>query len=251
MLFGVWKTACLRILTLTEVMTARISILKDPDLYNNIINNDFFVVDFVSSINKRQIPIVAAYPIASMRNEAGDAVQIVKSSLPVLEGFMANPFPVDRIFIWYGFAIGSSGGGGEITMEDKTTYQARFKQPMIQYEPILCHELSHSYISHEGLNQFLEIYTYNMIKVNSASFKDWTYLRDYKTWQGTKTGYAALLDVYQLIGLDAMKNAYAIIFRSGAPYGQPLSATNKQVFVDQAPANLKTQVANIVANITY
>lgn len=236
---------------LTELMTARISLLKNPDLYNNIISNDFFVVDFVSSVNKRQIPIVAAFPIANMRNEASDAVQIIKKSLPVLEGFMANPFPIDRFFIWYGFSIGNSGGGGEITMEDKTTYQARWKQPMMPYEPILCHELSHSYIGHEGLNQFLEIYTYNMIKVNSVSFKDWTYLRDYKTWQGTKTGYAALLDVYQLIGLDPMKNAYRTIYQIKPAYGQPLSSTCKQAFVDQAPSNLKSQLANIVANITY
>ena len=90
-----------------------------------------------------------------------------------------------------------------------------------------------------------------MMKVNSASFKDWTYLRDYKTWQGTKKGYAAMLDIYQLIGITPMKNAYAILYKSYPPYGQPLSAQSKQVFVDQAPSSLKTQVANIVANITY
>ncbi len=234
-----------------DIMKARIALLKDPDLRNKIIGNDFFVVDFVTSVNQRKIPIVAAFLTAGMWSDASDAVQLIKKSLPVQEAFMSNPYPVDKIIIWYGFSIGNSGGGGELTMEDKATYQARWKAPMVQYDPILCHELSHTYIGHEGMNQFIEIYTYNMVKVNSSALKDWTYVRDYNTWTGVKTGYAALLDVYRAIGLDNMKNAYAIIYKNKPPYGQTLSAANKQVFVDQAPANLKSQVAAMVANITY
>ena len=122
---------------------------------------------------------------------------------------------------------------------------------MVPYVPIICHELSHTYIGHEGLNQFLEIYTSNLIAGHTASFSDWIYLRDYKTWQGTKTGYAAVLDIYQLIGLDNIQKAYREIYKIKPPYGQTLSTQCKQVFIDQSPPNFKSQVSAIVANITY
>jgi len=54
-----------------------------------------------------------------------------------------------------------------------------------------------------------------------------------------------------LIGRDAMSGAYRTLYSMKPPYGQPLSSDCKQVFVDQAPAAVKTQVASIVANITY
>ena len=236
---------------LTSQIQAKIGLLQSPDLYNDIVNGGFFVVAFVSSIDGRQIPIVATFVTADMRDQAIYAVQIVKMSLSVIEDFMAIPFSRNRIDIWYGFQIGMSGGAGVINAEDQSSYEARWRQGMGLYEAGLCHELSHSYIGHEGLNQFLEIYTYNMITTHSASFQDWTYMRDYNTWTGTKTGYAALLDVYQLIGRDAMENAYRIIYQLNPPYGQPLPSNCKQAFVDQAPTNVKSQVSDIVANITY
>ncbi len=229
----------------------QIAILQDPDLYNKIVKGNFFVVDSYSSSNGAKILIVATYTAESMRDEANYALQIVKMSMPVLEAFMSVPYPSSNYYIWYGFDLGNSGGTGLMYMEDQKVYESRWKPPMVPYVPIICHELSHTYIGHEGLNQFLEIYTSNLIAGHTASFSDWIYLRDYKTWQGTKTGYAAVLDIYQLIGLDTIQKAYREIYKIKPPYGQNLSAQCKQVFIDQSPSNLKSQVSAIVANITY
>jgi hypothetical protein len=232
-------------------INAKIAMLENPELYNNIVNSKFFVVDFATSTGGKRIPIVATFPLPELRDEAWYAVELTKLSLSVLEDFYASPYIQARIDVWYGFAIGSSGGGGVLNMEDKTTYQARWRTGMQFYDSVICHELGHSYMAHESLNQFTEIYVYNMIATNSNDFKNWIYFRDYKTWQGTKTGYAALLDVYQLLGLPTMEKIYRKIKPLNPPYGKPIPAECRQVFVDEAPAELKAQVSGLMAGVTY
>lgn len=230
---------------------AKIAVLEDPELYNRIINGNFFLVDTVPSVSGKPIALVAIYPNPTMRAEAWYALQVAKLSLPLLEEFMGTPFPSTVITVHYGFMMGSSGGGGGLIMEDKTTYMGRWKPPMMPYDPVICHELSHAYIGHEGLNQFLEIFVYNRLLGRASAFGDWVFVRDYKAWKGTKTGYAAILDVYQLIGLGATQGAYRTVYQLKPPYGQVLPGNCKQAFVDQAPEALKAQVRAIVANITY
>jgi hypothetical protein len=229
----------------------KIAVLEDPELYNKIVNGKFFLADTASSISGKNVVLVAVYPTSALREEAWYALQIAKLSLPLLEDFMGTPFPSTVITVHYGFMMGSSGGGGSLIMEDKTTYLGRWKPPMMPYDPIICHELSHAYIGHEGLNQFLEIYVYNRLMGRTSTFDDWVFMRDYKTWKGTKTGYAALLDIYQLIGLDAFKVAYRTVYQLKPPYGQVLPENCKQAFVDKAPEALKAQVRAIITDITY
>jgi hypothetical protein len=236
---------------LTAQFNTKIALLENPDLYNNIVNGKLFVVDFAISSNAKRIPIVATFPLPELRNEAWYALQLAKLSLSVLEGFYASPYVQARIDVWYGFAIGNSGGGGVLNLEDKTTYNARWKAPMFFYDAVVCHEVGHSYMGHEALNQFTEIYAYNVIATGSTDFKDWIYLRDYKTWQGAKTGYTAVLDVYQLLGLPTMEKIYRKVKTLNPTYGQPLPAGCSQVFIDEAPAELKTQVSALMAGVSY
>lgn len=236
---------------LATQIQAKSTMLQNPTLAADIINGQFYSAVKVNSTDGRRIPIIAVFPQANMRGEASQAVQNIKSALPPLEDFMATPFTQNFIHVWYGFMIGNMGGSGTIYTEDQTSYNARKTATMMPYEPVLAHELSHSYIGHESLNQFLEIYTYNMAHTNNTNMQSWTYTHDYATWNSTKTGYAALLDIYQLIGRDAMANAYRTIYPLHPPYGQTLSAECKQAFIDQAPTAQKAQVSSIVANITY
>ncbi len=230
---------------------AKITVLKDPELANKIINNKWYLVDSAPSVSGKTIAFVAVYPNPEMRADAWYALEVAKLSLPVLEEFMGTPFPSTVITLHYGFMMGSSGGGGGLILEDKTTYMGRWKPPMMPYDPVICHELSHAYIGHEGLNQFLEIYTFNRLLGKGSAFADWLFVRDYQTWTGKKTGYAAIVDVYQLIGFTAIQQAYRAIYALKPPYGQPLPENCKQVFVDQAPEAQKQQVRDLMAGITY
>jgi hypothetical protein len=230
---------------------AKIAVLEDPELYNKIVNGKFFLADTVPSVSGTLIAMVATYPDPALRAEAWYALQVAKLSLPLLEEFMGTRFPSTVITIHYGFMMGSSGGGGGLILEDKKTYLGRWKAPMMSYDPIICHELSHAYVGNEGLNQFLEIFVYNRLLGRTSAFGDWVFVRDYQIWKGTKTGYAAVLDVYQLIGPAAIQNAYRTVYQLKPPYGQVLPENCKQAFVDQAPEAQKAQVRAIVANITY
>jgi hypothetical protein len=111
--------------------------------------------------------------------------------------------------------------------------------------------MSHSYIGHEGVNQFLELFVYNMIHTGSANLQSWTWTRDYVPSNPSNSGVHALLDVYQLIGRDAMSRAYKAVRVLNPPYGQPLSQQCQQAFVDQAPGSLKAQVADKMSKIVY
>jgi hypothetical protein len=227
----------------------KIALLQDTNLPNKIINGGFFAVDYVSSMDGRQLPILAIYPEANMRTEAIQAIQYVKNAIPVLESFMDCPYRMDWVHIWYGFSIGSSGDLTGIFMEDRSPYEWRMSisPAMLPYEPGFYHELAHGYIGHESLTQFLETYVYNVLKTKSYALQDWDNFRDRQTYPG----HAALLDIYQLIGRDSMANAYRTIFRNCTPYGEILSQEGKQAFVDQAPADLKSRVSELASSIKY
>jgi len=175
-------------------------------------------------------------------------------ALPILETFFARPIFEGRdqtIRVWYGFTMGNTGGGGTINTEDRGTYEARTSASRLPHEAILDHELSHSYVGHESLTQYLELYIYNMAHTNSTSVASWIFTRGYSPFAATNDGVHALLDVHQLIGWQGMVNAYRVIYPLYPPYGVPLCEACKQAFVDQAPADVKAQVADIVARITF
>jgi len=230
---------------------AKIAMLQNPSLAAEIIDGHFYVEGGVSSRNGRIIPVVAVFAREAMRAEATDTVRSIELALPVLENFMATAFPRDVIRVWYGFIIGNRGGGGTLYMEDRTTYESRTSEGRLPYEAITDHELAHSYISHEALTQFLELYTYNMVHTGSADPRSWAFARSCVALSSANEGVCALLDVHLLIGPDAMAAAYATVRGLNPPYGQPLDPAVKQVFVDHAPAALKAEIAAKMDRVTY
>jgi len=226
----------------------KIDMLSEPGLAENIVNQGLFVVDFFLSIDGRNIPIVAVFPRNYMREEAINEVYRTKLALPLLENFFDIPLQRNRFHIWYGFKIGMGGSAGSVYMEDRPTYESRFREGMLPYDLGLYHELGHSYIAHESLTQFLEVYVYNLINTGSVNFEDWTNPR---TPPENWPWITAILDIYQLIGHDAMAEAYKVIYPLHPPYGTPLSQECKQAFVDQASESLKSQVSALAEIIVY
>jgi len=230
---------------------AKISLLQRPTLASEIVTGGFYVTTTAGS-TRGPVTIAAVFPLDSMRAEASAAVQQLSSALPILEQFMDRAFPTDAVRVWYGFAVGNSGGGGVINSEDQTSYESRTSASRLPLEAILDHELSHSYISHEGLNQFLEIYQVNVVHTNSTDPASWTFARtDVGQPPASTASSAALLDVYRLVGRDSMARAFRVVYPLNPPYGQPLSSACKQAFVDQAPEDVKAQVAALMVNVVY
>jgi uncharacterized protein YjdB len=235
---------------LATQIESKIEMLKSPTLANEIVDGSFYSADIVTSADGRQIPISVVFPLESMRFDAYQSVISVKHVLPILESFMDVSFPWYDISIWYGFRMGMAGGGGHAYMEDQKTYEARTGPNRFPYEAGLFHEISHSYIGNESLNQFLEIYQFNMVHANSYDVKSWIYMRNYTAWQVDNTGCFALMDIYQLIGHGNMSKAFKILYSLNPPYGSPLSAECKQAIIDQAPIAVKAQVITKVGMIT-
>lgn len=236
---------------LTTQLQAKIAMLGSPTLANDITSGRRWSEGSVTSMNGRTVPIAALFPLESMRADASQDVRAIERALPVLEGFMAAPIAASAIRIWYGFIIGNRGGGGTIHTEDRATYEARTGPDRLPHEAILDHELSHTYIGHEGLNQFLELYVYNVVQTGSPDVRAWVFDREYQAWRASNEGIHALLDVYQLIGRERMAGAYGAVTPLRPPYGQPLSAECRQVFVEHAPPEVRAQVAEKMARVTY
>jgi len=168
----------------------------------------------------------------------------------VLEDFITVPWPRSRVYEWYGFRLGHSGGGGNLYMEDRGTYADRGAP----HDVIVAHELGHTYIGHEGLTQFLEVYGYNVVETGSVDLSEWSWMRSiggttYVPFAPQNQGVWALMDIYQLVGPAAMGRAYAQIHAIGAPYGVPLAESSRQAFVDESPAEHRSQVADLVLRI--
>jgi hypothetical protein len=153
--------------------------------------------------------------------------------VPLLEDFLAVPFPTQDVRVWYGFKIGNTGGGGSIFTEDRTTYESRTPANRLPFDAILAHEAAHSYFGNESLTQFLELYAYNVIATGSQNVSAWIYLRNWTPGLASNMGIHALLDIYQAIGFDEMSRAYRAIYplHPGA-----LSAAMIQAFANQVNA---------------
>jgi hypothetical protein len=227
---------------------AKITMLQNPDLVAEINNGQYWVEGSAAS----RLPFVALFPTGNMRVEATQAMQSLERALPVLEDFMGTPLYATKVGLWYGFVISSFAGVGMLDMEDQSTYEARTGTGrLLPYEAILYHELSHSFMGNESLDQFLELYVYNMLHTNSQDLQVWIFTRNYVAWDPSNTGVHALLDVYQLIGPSAMARAYRTVYPFHPPCGAPLPASSKQAFIDQAPSALTAQVADKMAMVTY
>jgi hypothetical protein len=60
-----------------------------------------------------------------------------------------------------------------------------------------------------------------------------------------------MLDVYQLIGYDAMARAYRAIRPLNPPYGSPLSSTVIQTFAEQVPPEHRSEVTDKLRRVTF
>jgi hypothetical protein len=230
---------------------AKITLLQTPSLAADIMNGRWWAEASAPSSGGRTISVAAVFPQASMREEAAATVAEAVRVLSLLEEFMATPFPIGSLRIWYGFIIGNNGGGGLMNMEDSTTYIARTPATRLPYDAIVGHEIAHSYISNESLTQFLEMYVYNVLRTGTANPDGWVFTRGYVPNDPSNQDSAALLGVYRLVGRDPMARAYRAAYPLRPPYGEPLSPAVRQTFVDQAPDALKSQVAALVARVTF
>jgi hypothetical protein len=225
---------------------AKITMLQDPNLANAI-RNDRRWAESASS----RIPIACVFALESMRSEANLAVTTLEPVVPLLEEFFATSFPAPAVRVWYGFKIGNTGGGGAIYSEDRTTYETRTGPNRLPFDAILSHELGHSYIGNESLTQFLELYTYNVVRTGSRVPSAWTFVRSWVPGLATNQDVAAMLDVYQLTGYDATARGYRAIQPLNPPYGSPLSSTVIQAFVDQVLPEHRPQVAEKLRRVTF
>jgi hypothetical protein len=236
---------------LAAQINAKIALLQRPNLAAEISNGRFFAEGSATSTDGRAIAIAALFPEERLRAEASESVRVLERALVALETFIDTPFPASAIRLWYGFKIGNSGGGGQLFMEDRTSYDSRTTASRLPYDAILAHEQAHSYISNESLTQFLEMYVYNTLRTGSTVVASWELTRDYVPFASDNKDSAALLDVYQLIGHAAMSAAYKAVVPLRPPYGEGLSPAARQVFVDAAPDAAKVQVAEKMTRITF
>jgi len=230
---------------------AKISMLQNAALPADIINGRRWIDRTLPGMGGRTIPIALLFPLDAMRAESVLAVDTLAPVLGLLEGFFDTPFPTPAIRVWYGFKIGNSGGGGAIYSEDRTTYESRTPATRLPFDAGLCHELGHSYIGNESLNQFLELYNYNVARGASIDPQTWTFTRSWTPGAVANQDSAAVLDIYQTIGHDAMRRAYRAIYPLRPPYGSPLSQPVIDAFLAQVPASVRAQVDAKLRKIVF
>ncbi|MBW3553330.1 MAG: carboxypeptidase-like regulatory domain-containing protein [Gemmatimonadetes bacterium] len=235
--------------TLEAEHRARIALLKRPDLDSEIVAGRRFLEHPAPSIEREAIPVVTVFPSEEMRHGATRIGSTIEAALPVLEGFLDAPFPAEQIRVWYGFELGSSGGGGTINMEDEGGYAAR--EGPLPYDAIVYHEMAHSYIGNESLTQLLELIVYNVLRTGSTDLETWPYTRDYPGLQDSNEDLYALMDIHGLIGHDAVARGYRAVLPLPTPYGQPLCEACVQAFVDEAPAEWKAAVEAKARRVTF
>ena len=235
----------------TSYIQAKIGMLQDPALANAIVAASRWVEGQVMSANGRAVPIVCVFPAEAMRAEAVAAARTLEGVLPILESFFDTPFTTAVVRVWYGFVIGNSGGGGVIYTEDRATYESRTPATRLPYDAILGHELGHSYVGNESLNQFLEMYAYNVIRTGSTDPAQWTFTRNWVAGLATNQDSAAVMDIYQLVGHDVLRQSYRAIRPLFPAYGQPLSQAVIQAFVAPVPEPQKAQVSAKLARVMF
>lgn len=239
------------------LLLIKINLLQNPNLATEIVNNRYYISFKLNSIDNRRIPFTTFFISEEMRGGANFMMDTYKIAFPILENFMQTPISCANIDIRYGFTLTNSNNGCFLNLDDKETLEAManlyFDSPYTQtlFERVFLHELTHKYIGNEQLNKFLEQYIFNVINTNSTDTQLWIYpYGPYIPLNASNEGLYALYDIYQLIGVQGMSNAYRRLGELYPPYNAPLSADCKQAFIDQAPSNLKEQVAALTNKIT-
>ncbi|MEJ1937232.1 hypothetical protein WDZ92_44125, partial [Nostoc sp. NIES-2111] len=97
----------------------------------------------------------------------------------------------------------------------------------------------------------LELLFLNQMKTGETSLERWAVNRGYVANLPENRQIHALLDIYGLIGLDGMRTAYRKIYPLRPPYGELLSPTILQTFVDVAPTSAKARVQALADRIGY
>lgn len=233
----------------TEI-EAKVELLSEPDLEASILNESLFEADETVALDGRIVPLAVVFPADTMRTGAQQDFSRLSAAVTTLEEFIGVPWPWSHVHEFYGFRLGHSGGGGDLFMEDRGTYADRG----VPQDVIVTHELGHSYIGHEGLNQFLEVYAYNVVDTGSTDLAVWTWTRSiggvpYVPFAEDNDGVWALMDMYQLMGVEAMGRAYARVHAMGAPYGVPLAEAARQAFVEEAPEAVRDQVTVLILRV--
>ena len=226
---------------------AKIALLRTPGLGGDILLGSRYVEDAVQGAT-RMIPVLAVFPLETMRADAATSIDVIQAVVPILEAFVV-PFPTGRISLWHGFGIGNSGGGGTMNMEDRASWTAR--AVALPYDAVIAHELGHSYTGSEALTQFLEIYGQNVRLSGSTDLAAWAYTRGYTGDKSTNVDVHALLDIYALVGHSVMSQGYRNMYPLRPAYGQPLSPAVQQAFIDAVPASLKAQVAEKLTKVRF
>jgi len=99
------------------------------------------------------------------------------------------------------------------------------------------------------MTQFLELYAYNRALGAGPDLGSWTFTRGYTGPSETNESSALVLDVYGLVGHDAMARAYKAAVPLRPPYGQPIPAAVIEAFVNEAPSAVKEQVRAKLARV--
>jgi hypothetical protein len=232
-------------------INAKIALLEKASLYADIVNGRRWIEGQAVSINGGAVPIVILFPLESMRGEGATALSRLDPIIPLLEAFFDVPFPTQTLRVWYGFVVGNSGGGGAIYSEDRTTYESRTPPSRLPFDAILGHEVGHSYIGHESMNQFLELYGYNLTHGSSANLSSWTFTRSWTPGAASNTGIAALLDIFQLVGFETMRSAYRAVYPLRPPYGQALQPAVIDMFTNQVASSQRPAVSEKLNKVGF
>jgi hypothetical protein len=233
-------------------MQEKINLLRTPGLGSDILEHRRFEVGGFLSRSGARVPVTAVFPLERMRDEAVHYMHLVEAAVPVLEDFLASPFPTQGgARLWYGFITGMSGGGGTVNVEDRTAYNARTQGRADPYDAGIVHELGHGYVGNESLTQFLEVYGENVLRTGSADIAAWTSTRGWIPGRAQNEGIHALLDIYQLIGREQMAAAYRTILPMRPPFAQVLPQAVKDAFAAAVPEAVRPQVAARLEKVAY
>jgi hypothetical protein len=92
---------------------------------------------------------------------------------------------------------------------------------------------------------------FNVLQHGSVAVGAWTHRRGYTAPDDGNTGIAAVLDVYLLMGHDAMSRGYRAAYPLRPPYGEPIPPAVQQAFADQAPPELRAAVLEKLGRVTF
>lgn len=218
----------------TSFYEEKLAMLATPGLIDQIVNDRRWVDGTAVTVHGIT-PIGAVFPLEWMRGECADAVRLIEDALPILVEFMGAPFPTGRLEFWYGFKLGATGGGGLMTVVDRTTSDIANSGAAITYDAMLVHEASHSFILNEALNQFLELYVHNVRLGLGVDPLGWAETRGWSPTTPSQFGVNGVMDIYHVVGLDPIRRAYRAIAPLNPAYGRPLTDAVIAAFVAEMP----------------